>query len=95
MFQLKTVKKLITLGVTAFVLSGLGAQSLFAQGQGAAQLPPVEPKVDQLGQMEGVGVSGRAGLVLTLFLQVVASILVAIALAGHLSMPTKKKTPKV
>ncbi len=95
MFQLNTVKKLITWCMAAFVLQGLGAQSLLAQGQGAVQLPPVQPKVDQLGQMEDVGDPDRAGLVLMLFLQVVALIVVAIALAGHLSMPAKKKTPKV
>jgi hypothetical protein len=95
MFKLKTVQKLITWCMTALAMSSLGGQALFAQGQGAVQLPPVEPKVDQLGQMEGVGDPDRTGLVVMLFLQVIALIVVAIALAGHLSMPAKKKTPKV
>jgi len=95
MFQLKIVKKVITWCMTAFVMSGLSGQALFAQGQGAVQLPPAKPKVDQLGQMEGVADPDRTGLVVMLFLQVIALVVVAIALAGHLSLPTKKKTPKV
>jgi hypothetical protein len=57
-------------------------------------VPLVKPKVDQLGQMEGVSVPDRTGLVVMLFLQVVALVVVAIALAGHLSLPAKRKTPK-
>ncbi|HEY9868058.1 MAG TPA: hypothetical protein V6D08_02520 [Candidatus Obscuribacterales bacterium] len=60
----------------------------------AVPVPLVKPKVDQLGQMEGVPVPDRTGLVVMLFLQVVALVVVAIALAGHLSLPAKRKTPK-
>jgi hypothetical protein len=60
----------------------------------AVPVPLVKPKVDQLGQMEGVSVPDRTGLVVMLFLQVVALVVVAIALAGHLSLPAKRKTPK-
>lgn len=60
----------------------------------AVPLPPVEPKLDQLGQMLGVTLPDRTGLVLMLFLQVVGLVVVAIALAGHLSLPGRKKTPK-
>jgi len=95
MFQLKIVKRLLTWCMTTLIMSGLCGQILFAQGQGAVQLPPAKPKVDQLGQMEGVADPDRTGLVVMLFLQVIALVVVAIALAGHLSMPAKKKTPKV
>ena len=57
-------------------------------------LPPTKPRVDQLGQMEVVPGEDRFVLAIGLFLQVIALVAVAIALTGHLSLPTKKKSPK-
>ena len=95
MLQLDTIKQVSFGFFIAAYMMAFGAQSLFAQTQGAVQLPPVEPRVDQLGQMEGLQDPERAILFLTWFLSMIAVIAVAIALAGHLSLPVGKKTPKV
>jgi hypothetical protein len=74
------------------LLTGLGAAAGFAQESGVVPLPMSRPPVDQLGQMEGVSGVDKTILAIGLFLQVIALVAVAIALAGHLSMP--KKTPR-
>ena len=94
MLQLDKIRqRSVSFFIAAYMMS-LGAQSLFAQTQGSLQLPPVEPRVDQLGQMEGLQEPERATLFVTWFLSMIAVIAVAIAFAGHLSLPAGKKTPK-
>ena len=93
MFNLKKVRDLAFCFLTSIVLSGFSS-SAFAQGTGAVPLPLHKPAVDQLGQMEGVPTADKTMLALGLFLQVIALVAVAVALAGHLSMPKKKKVQK-
>jgi len=91
MFRASELKRFLTgalLSVACFGLTAFGASA--GEPSGVVPVPPIEPKVDQLGTMEGVTDPGRAALVATLFLQGVACVFVAIALAGHLSLPGKK-----
>jgi len=93
MFHLKKVRALAFCFLTSILLSGFSSSTL-AQGTGAVPLPMSRPPVDQLGQMEGVPSEDKTMLAIGLFLQVIALVAVAVALAGHLSMPKKKKLPK-
>ncbi|MBI4533052.1 MAG: hypothetical protein HY711_03820 [Candidatus Melainabacteria bacterium] len=86
------VKKFALCCLTILVLSGVVMQPVGAQGHGAVPLPPARPRVDQLGTMEGLDNPDRVRLVIMLSLQVLACVAVAIALAGHLSLPSKEKT---
>ncbi len=74
------------------LLPGLSGVPALGQGTGAVPLPLAKPAVDQLGQMEGVPGQDKTMLALGLFLQVIALVAVAIALAGHWMMPKKKKS---
>ena len=91
MFQALTIKKFVLgIGLVA-MCSGLQAASVSAgEPSGVVPVPTIKPKVNQLGTMEEVTDPGRAALVATLFLQVIACVFVALALAGHLSLPGKK-----
>jgi len=73
------------------MLSGFLTQPSLGQGKGAVPLPPAKPTVDQLGQMEGVTDPDRTGLAVFLFLQVIATLAVALAIWMHLSLPGRKK----
>lgn len=94
MIHHKKVKNLLFCCLTTVILAGAAAPMSFAQGSGAVPLPSTKPKVDQLGQMEGVAGEDRFMLALGLALQALALVAVAIALTGHFSLPVKKKTPK-
>lgn len=95
MRKLYSIKRLTVGALFATFLSIFSTQSLNAQPHGAAQLPPIEPRVDQLGQMEGLQEPEKVALFVTWFLSLLSVVAVAVALAGHMSMPTKKRTPKV
>lgn len=90
MFRLNIIRRLAV--SLALCLVALVPQVAGAQQSGAAKLPPMTPNVNQLGQMEGVEDTDKSGLVVFLFLQVIACVFVAVAMAGHLSLPGKKKT---
>ncbi|GEM_PF-2070468 len=91
MNQLKKAKRLAFSCLTSVAIFGLAAPAALADGvSGAVPLPPAKPKVDQLGQMEGVTRADKVWLTIGLFTQVIALVAVAIALTGHLSLPKKK-----
>lgn len=92
MNQITRAKRLALSFLTSVVIFGIAAPFALAQEvvSGAVPLPPARPKVDQLGQMEGASGGDKTMLAIGLFLQVIALVAVAIALAGHLSMPRKK-----
>ena len=94
MLQLNNIKKVSINFVIAALMLVFSTPALLAQTHGAVQLLPMEPKVDQLGQMEGLQEPERAALFVTWFLSMLAVVAVAVALAGHLSLPSKKRTPK-
>jgi hypothetical protein len=88
----KIISNLILATAFALPLVGLSAQSAFTQEHGAIPTPQVRPQINQLGQMEGVPAPDRVVLALIMFVQVVTCVSVAVALAGHLSLPPRKKT---
>lgn len=88
----KIISNLVLATAFSLPLIGFSAPSALSQEHGAIPTPQIRPEINQLGQMEGVPGPDRVVLALVLFVQVVTCVSVAIALAGHLSLPPRKKT---